>query len=155
MATVFFLVSQGVLFIVFPIEQWTINAAYCSKRLKDLANPAFRSKRRGRSAESVCFLHDNARPHTAAMTTGTLEEMHWDVLPQPAYNPDLAPSDFHLFSPLKEALGEKRFRSDNEAKLYVQWWLDKQWQTLFESSIMKVPEQWRWCTEVQGEYVQK
>jgi hypothetical protein len=68
--------SQGVLFIDFLIEQRTINADYYSKLLKDRVKPAFRSKRRGRPATSVCLLHDNARPHTAAMTTGTLEEMH-------------------------------------------------------------------------------
>jgi hypothetical protein len=31
------------------------------------------------------------------VTTGTLKEMHWEVLPHPAYSPDLASSDFHLF----------------------------------------------------------
>jgi len=34
--------------------------------------------------------------HTAAVTTGTSEEIHWEVLPHPAYGSDLVPSDFHL-----------------------------------------------------------
>jgi hypothetical protein len=38
------------------------------------------------------------------MTTGTLKETHWKVLLHLAYSPDLVPSDFHLFGPLKEAL---------------------------------------------------
>jgi hypothetical protein len=113
--------SQGVSFIDFLSEQRTINADYYSKLLKDLVKlPAFRSKRRGRSVKSVCLLHDNSRPHTAAVTTGTLEELHWKVQPHPAYSPDLAPSDFHLFGPLKEDLGRKRFRVDDEVKLFVQ-----------------------------------
>jgi hypothetical protein len=41
---------------------------------------------------------------TLAATARTVEEMQWEVLPHPAYSTDLAPSDFHLFGPLKEAL---------------------------------------------------
>jgi hypothetical protein len=36
--------------------------------------------------------------HTTAVATGTLEEMHWEVLSHSAYIPDLVPSDFYLFS---------------------------------------------------------
>jgi hypothetical protein len=36
------------------------------------------------------------------VTTGTLNEMLWEVLPHAVYIPDLAPSDFHLFGSLKE-----------------------------------------------------
>jgi histone-lysine N-methyltransferase SETMAR len=43
--------------------------------------------------------------------------MHWELLPHSSYSSDLAPSDFHLFSPLKEALGGKRFIADDEVKL--------------------------------------
>jgi histone-lysine N-methyltransferase SETMAR len=45
--------------------------------------------------------------------------MYWEILLHPAYSPDLVPSDFHLFSPVKDALGGKRFRADNEIKLYA------------------------------------
>jgi hypothetical protein len=74
-----FWASHGVLFIDFLIEQ-LINVAYYSKLLKDRVKPTFRSKRRGRSVKSVCHLHDNASPHTAAVTTGTQEETHLEVL---------------------------------------------------------------------------
>jgi len=47
------------------------------KLVTDLVQPAFRSKRRGRSAKSVCLLH------TTSVTTGTLDEMHWEVVPHP------------------------------------------------------------------------
>jgi len=118
--------SQGVLFIDFLTEQWTINAAYYSNLLKERVKPAFDSKRRGRSVKSVCPLHDNARLHTAAVTSGTFDERHWEVMPHPAYRPDLALSNFFLFCPLKEALRGKGFGADNEIKLFVRQWLDKQ-----------------------------
>jgi hypothetical protein len=66
--------------------------------------------------------------------------MHWEVLLHPAYRPDVAPSDFHLFGPFKEALRRKRFRGDDEVKFFVHRWLDEQAQTLFERGMMKLPE---------------
>jgi hypothetical protein len=32
--------------------------------------------------------------------------------PHPPYSPDLAPSDYRVSGPLKEAMGGKKFRSD-------------------------------------------
>jgi histone-lysine N-methyltransferase SETMAR len=58
-------------------------------------------------------------PHTATVTTGTLEEMQREVLAHPAYSPYLAPSNFHLFSPLKETLGGKILRANDEVKLIL------------------------------------
>jgi hypothetical protein len=65
--------SQGTLFIDFLIEQRTINAAYYSSKV----SLSFKTKR-CQSVKSVCLLHDNARPYTAAATTGTLKETHWE-----------------------------------------------------------------------------
>jgi hypothetical protein len=46
-------------------------------------------------------------------------------------------------------------KADDEVKLSVQRWTDKQPQTFFEGGIMKWPEQCRQCTEVKGEYEEK
>jgi hypothetical protein len=133
--------SQGVLFVCFLIEQPTVNAAYYSKLLKVRIKPASRSNRRGRSVKSVCLLHDNARPHTAAVTIGTSEEMHWEVLPHLAYSPDLAACDFHLLGPLREVLvGKKIQRRWWSWNVFVQRWLEDQPQTFFERGIIELPE---------------
>jgi histone-lysine N-methyltransferase SETMAR len=62
------------------------------------------------------FLHDNTRPHAAARTQAMIQEFGWKVFEHPAYSPDLAPVDFHLFPKLKELLGGRRFKSDEEVK---------------------------------------
>jgi hypothetical protein len=49
-----------------------------------------------------------------------MEEMHWEILIHHPYKPDLVASNFHLFIPLKEALGGKRFKAIDEVKLFVQ-----------------------------------
>jgi len=41
-------------------------------------------------------------------------------MPHSAYSPDLAPNDFYLFIPLKDALGGSRFIAKDGIKLYVQ-----------------------------------
>jgi histone-lysine N-methyltransferase SETMAR len=62
------------------------------------------------------ILHDNARPHAAARTQALLQGFGWEVFEHPAYSPDLAASDFHLFPKLKEFLGGRRFKRDEEVK---------------------------------------
>jgi len=74
--------------------------------------------------------------------------MHWEVLPHPVYSPDLAPSEFHLFGPLKEALGGNRFTADDEFELLVQWLLDKKPPTPSKRGAMKAHERQRLCGEV-------
>ena len=43
----------------------------------------------------------------------------WELLPHPLHSPDLAPSDFHLFDPLKEFTRGTKFESEHEIKSAV------------------------------------
>jgi histone-lysine N-methyltransferase SETMAR len=40
----------------------------------------------------------------ANLTQATLATMGWEIMNQPPYSPDLTPSDFHLFGPMKARL---------------------------------------------------
>jgi hypothetical protein len=60
--------------------------------------------------------HDNARNNTARHTVKQIQDLKLDVLPHPLYSTDLAPSNFHLFWPLKDAVRGRHFRSDEEVK---------------------------------------
>jgi transposase len=62
----------------------------------------------------VLLLHDNARPHTAALTRALLEHFEWELYDHPPYSPDLAPRDYHLFTYLKNLLGSQRFNNNGE-----------------------------------------
>ena len=107
---------------------------YCNM-LRNEVRPAIRSKRRGRLTEDVLLLHDNACPHMAHLTINIIQQLNWEVLEHPAYSPDLDPSDFHLFGPLKNALRGHRFAADDEVKEAVHDWLCSQPQTFFSNSI--------------------
>jgi hypothetical protein len=81
----------------------------------------------------------------------TIQKLKWNVLPHPPYSPNLAPSDYHLFGPLKEHLGGKSFRSNEEVIQTVQEWLHRQTKDFFLSGISKLPDRWRKFIANKGE----
>jgi histone-lysine N-methyltransferase SETMAR len=98
----------------------TINSeSYCDL-LQNHLKPVVRSKRRGLLSSGVLLQHDNARPHTARATAKKIKDLRLECIPHPAYSPDLAPSDYHVFGPLKE------FSTDDEIKEAVHRWLRSQ-----------------------------
>ena len=91
----------------------TITAeVYCEQldRLKsaiEQKRPALANRR------GILFHHDNARPHTARITLNKLSEFGWELLPQPPYSPDIAPSDYHLFRSMAHYLSGKNLPTPN------------------------------------------
>jgi hypothetical protein len=55
------------------------SAKYCDMLTNEL-RPAICTKRRGGLSQGVVLLHDNSRPHTAAHTISTLQQLSWEVL---------------------------------------------------------------------------
>ena len=104
---------------------------------------------------SMSFLQDNARPHLVAPTMDTIQKMKCNLLPHPASSPHLAPSDYHLFGPLKEHLGGNRFRNNEEVIEDIQEWLHWQPKDYFLSGMGKLPDRWNKCTANKGDYVEK
>ena len=62
----------------------------------------------------MIFIHDNARPHTVRKAVDKLNELGFDVLPHPPYSPDLSPSHYYLFHPMKNALRGKQYNNSQE-----------------------------------------
>jgi histone-lysine N-methyltransferase SETMAR len=112
---------KGVLLVEFMPQGTIISAeSYCAT-LRRLWY-AIQNRRRGLLSSSVMLLHDNARLYAAARMQAMLQEFGWEVFEHPAYSPYLAPSDFHLFPKLKEFLGGRHFKSDEEVKDAVKEW---------------------------------
>ena len=57
------------------------------------------------------------------------------MIPHPPYSPDLAPSDYHLFGPMKEKLRNNRHGNDNEVKTAVLNWLRHQPAGFYNTGI--------------------
>jgi histone-lysine N-methyltransferase SETMAR len=107
--------SQGLLLAHFQKRGENANSAsYCEVLLK--LRDAILSKRPGQLARRVLLHHDNARPHTARVIQMRIQELQWEVLEEPPYSPELAPSDFHLLGRLENHLGGRCFADDDEAE---------------------------------------
>ncbi|GFO10758.1 histone-lysine N-methyltransferase SETMAR [Plakobranchus ocellatus] len=74
--------------------------------------------------DSGGILHDNATLHSANLTQQWLQRYGWEILPHPAHSPDLAPSDFHLFGPLKRHLGGMAFETEDGLISELRNWFD-------------------------------
>jgi histone-lysine N-methyltransferase SETMAR len=106
-------------------------------------------------SSGVMLLHVNARRHAAARTQAMLQEFGWEVFEHTAYSPDLAPSNFHLFRKLKEFLGGRRFRSDEEVQDAVKEWLNGLAAEIYDEGIQKLVTRYDKCLNVGGDYVEK
>jgi hypothetical protein len=99
----------------------TINSEAYMNTLSKLEK-RFRRVRSGKNPTEMLLQHDNARPHTSLRTREHITKMGWTVLSHPPYSPDLAPSDFHLFLSLKDALCGPHFEDDNSVIEAVRKW---------------------------------
>ena len=105
-------------------------------------------------SRGVCLLHDNARPHSAHVTTELLEKFIWDILDHPPYSPDLVPSHFHFILHLKKHLAGKKFDDDDELQ-EVMTWFKGQKANFDDSGIQNLVPRLNKYLDQAGDYVEK
>jgi hypothetical protein len=133
----------------------TINSeSYCDL-LQNHLKPAIRSELCSLLSSGVLLQHDNVHLHTACATAKKITDLHLECIPHPAYSPDLTLTDYHVFGPLKEALGGKKFSTDDEIKEAVHRWLHSQSEEFFSRRIQALVKRWHTCIECGGDYVEK
>jgi len=116
---------------------------------------AIRWKRPGLLTKEVLLLHHNAHPHSANQTTATLRSFKWEVLQHPPYSPELAPSDFHMFGPLKHHLSGERFPDDDAVERAVRAWFRQQPKEFYAAVFQGLVKRWDKCLNLYGDYVEK
>jgi hypothetical protein len=98
--------------------------------------------------------HDNARPHTAAARTrALLEHFNWELFDDPPYGPNLALSDCHLFTYLKNWFRSQRFNNNEQLMEGVKTWLSSQAADIFDTSIQKFIPRHGKCLNSDGDCV--
>jgi histone-lysine N-methyltransferase SETMAR len=146
--------QTGVLLVAFMPQGATINAEAYRATLRRLWH-AIQKWRRGLLSSAVLLLRDNACPHAAARMQAMFPEFGWEVFEHPAYSPNLAPSDSHLFPALKEFLGGRCFKSDEEVKHAVREWLNGLAAEVYDEGIQKLVTHYDKRLNVSGDYVEK
>ena len=77
------------------------------------------------------------------------------VLPYPPCSPDPAPSDFHLFGPLKDMLHGTRFEDDESMILAVRTWLHEQETSWYREGVHALVSCWRKAVDLDGDYMEQ
>jgi hypothetical protein len=81
-------------------SEWTVRKHESKVEIKLATNCMSEPEMKGK----FFFQHENARSHISILKRETTAEFRCTVKP---YSPDLAPSDFHLFGPMKDGLHTK------------------------------------------------
>lgn len=133
-------------------EGQTVNQEYYRSFIIYHLRPALLKKRPQTLAAGPLLLHDNASPHTGRMVKELLENYGWEVLPHPAYSPDLSPCDFDLFPKLKNQLRGRRYYCLDELFSIVVRVLQHLCDSGAADGIRKLPERWQHVIAVNGSY---
>ena len=72
----------------------------------------------------------------------------------PPYSPDLAPSDYYLFSGLEKQLKIRHFSFDAEVITAAGTWLDARNSEFFLSDFQTLEQRCKMCIELRGDYVE-
>lgn len=145
---------RGILLMEVLPKNMTVNADYYCSLLDRLVFSIRDKRRRVKSpiGLNLYYQHDNARPHVARKTVAKLDELGFKVLLHPPYSPDLAPSDFYLFGPLKSALRGKKYVCVEDIQRDITAWLDSKSTDFFDAAFAKLPKRWQKCINHDGDY---
>jgi histone-lysine N-methyltransferase SETMAR len=83
-----------------------------------------------------------------------LEHFYSELFDHPPYTPHLAPSDYHLFTYLKNWLRSQRFKNE-ELMEGVKMWLRSQAADVFNTDIQKLISQYGKRLNSGRDYVEK
>ena len=104
--------------------------------LLDQLRTAVCEKGRGLFSKGVLLQQDNVRVHTYKVAMDAVERKGYELIPHPAYLPDLAPSDFFLFPNLKKDICGCHFTSEEEVLMAVEEWVNEKDPDFFSSGLM-------------------
>ena len=121
-------------------NNWSNCTVLCMKK------PVYRKRH-----DKLIFLHDNAPSHMSTMVQNYLETLHSTGKYPIPYSPDLASSDYHLFSSMVHALAEQHFDSYEDVRKWLDEFVSKD-EEFFWRGIHKLPERWEKCIVSEGKY---
>lgn len=100
----------------------------------------------------VILQQDNAKPHTSVRTQEKIKELELEVLPHPAYSPDLAPSDYYLFRSMAHFLRGRCFENEAEVEVGCREFFASKTTEWYRRGISLLVERWTKTIEHGGLY---
>jgi len=152
MATVFW-DHKGILLTEFMVPGTTITSEVCCETLNNLRR-SIQNKQCGMLTKGIILLHDNARPRTTTHASALLKLFNWEIFDHPTYSPDLAPSDYRLFTKMV-MLATQCFHTNEELMDGVNNWLHNLAALFFDDGQQELVSRYNKCLNVEGNYVEK
>ena len=103
---------------------------YIDKVLEPVVVPCFQNH-----ADVTLYQQDNARPHSARLTSDFLGQNNVQVLPWPAFSSDLSPKE-HLWDQLGRRMFDGRRHIHNRQQRI--WALTREWEAIPKYKIQRV-----------------
>ena len=102
--------AEGMLLVDYLDKVHTITKAYYA----DLQlHEKIKQIRHGKLTKGVLFHQDSAPAHMFTVAMAAIQKCGFQLVEDPPYFPDLAPSDYYLFPKMKKQLGGYHFARDD------------------------------------------
>lgn len=122
--------SRGVILVDY-LDKGKTMTGECYSSLLQKVREKIVENRREMVCKGVLFLQDNAPAHKSQFAMSKLRDLGFELVELPPYSPDLAPSDYYLFSKLKKNLKGCKFSSNEDVMEAVKSWFAGQEETFF------------------------
>ena len=103
--------------------------------------------------KKVLFHQDNAPCHKSIAMMVKLHKLHFELLQQPPYSPDLALSNYWLFADLKRMPQKKRFCSNEEMISETEAYFEAKDKSFYKKGIKLLEKCWTQWITLEGDYV--
>ena len=134
--------KDGVLFTEYLPRGTTINGP-CYASIIERLRSIIVEKRHGKVSRGVPLLHGSAPIDKCKIVEATIRQTGFVELNHPAYSPNTASSDYHLFSNLKKFLCLKNFDSDDEVVTTVEDYVTDLDLELSFKGIQSLHDRWQ------------
>jgi hypothetical protein len=133
----------------------SVTAGYYATFLRKKLRQKIRQNRPQLLESGALILHDNARPHIAQFVEDVMADYKWEVLPHPAYSPDMSPPDYDLFPKLKNPFRGQRFPILNALNAAVTRRIREINSRGELKGIQHLPQRWEAVIQLQGDYFER
>ena len=141
--------QDGVLLTDYMPRGVAVNGSHYASLIERLCS-LIHKKRRSKSSRGVLLLHDNAPIHKCSVVQAAIRQADFVELNHPSYSPDIASSDYHLFSNLKGSLRGQTFSSDDEVISNVEDYLNDLDSDFFCKGIHSLRDRWQRVVASEG-----
>jgi histone-lysine N-methyltransferase SETMAR len=87
------------------------------------------------------------------MTQQKIKELNWEILDQPPYSPDLAPSDYHLFGSLQNHLNNKKFERFEDVNDAILAYFESKPRSFYKAGTEQLVTRWETVIASNGKYI--